>query len=79
MKSETKQMKKSNVKNKNISRNKLERSDQKANTNISAEIKISQNLKKDTSWKRNSPQTVDIENKTNKGKQCQNKTYLTIK
>ena len=33
----------------NISRNKSERSDQKANTNISAEIKISQNLKKDTS------------------------------
>ena len=29
--------------------------------------------------KRNSPQRVDIENKTNKEKQCQNKIYLTIK
>ena len=34
-------------------------------------MKISHNLKQDTSWKRNSPQTVDIENKTNKEKQCQ--------
>ena len=55
----------------NIFNNKLERSDQKANTNISAEIKISENLKKDTSWKRNSGQTVDIVNKINKEKQCQ--------
>ena len=55
----------------NIFNNKIERSDQKANTNISAEIKISQNLKTDTSWKRNSEQTVDIENKTNKEKECQ--------
>ena len=34
-------------------------------------MKISQNVKQDTSSKRNSPQTVDIEKKTNKQKQCQ--------
>ena len=56
---------------KNIFNNKLERSDQKANTNFSAEMKISHNVKQDTSSKRNSPQTVDIEKKTNKQKQCQ--------
>ena len=33
----------------NIFNNKLERSDQKANTNTLAEIKISQNVKQDTS------------------------------
>ena len=32
----------------NIFNNKLERSDQKANTNASAEMKISQNVKQDT-------------------------------
>ena len=69
--SKRKQIKKKECQKQNISRNKLERSDQKANTNISAEIKISQNLKTDTSWKRNSEQTVDIENKTNKEKECQ--------
>ena len=42
-------MKESNVKNKNIFNNKLERSHQKANTNTSAEMKISQNVKQDTS------------------------------
>ena len=51
-----------------IFNNKLERSDQKANTNFSADMKISPNVKQDTSWKRNSPQTVDIENKTNERK-----------
>ena len=55
----------------NIFNNKLERSDRKAKTNFSAEMKISQNVKQDTSSKRNSPQTVDIEKKTNKQKQCQ--------
>ena len=60
----------------NIFNNKIERSDQKANTNISAEIKISQNLKTDTSWKRNSEQTVDIENKTNKEKECQKTKHI---
>ena len=34
-------------------------------------MKISHNLKQDISWKRNSEQTVDIENKTNKEKECQ--------
>ena len=34
-------------------------------------MKISQNVKQDTSSKRNSSQTVDIEKKTNKQKQCQ--------
>ena len=34
----------------NIFNNKLERSDQKANTNTSGKIKISHNLKKDTSY-----------------------------
>ena len=34
-------------------------------------MKISHNLKQDTSSERNSPQTVDIKNKTNKEKQCQ--------
>ena len=52
----------------NIFNNKLERSDQKANTNTSAEMKISHNLKQDTSPERNSSQTVDIENKTNERK-----------
>ena len=33
----------------NIFNNKLERSDQKANTNTSAEMKISHNVKQDTS------------------------------
>ena len=55
----------------NIFNNKLERSDQKANTNTSAEMKISQNVKQDTSWKKNSPQTVDIKTKQMKEKQCQ--------
>ena len=55
----------------NISSNKLEKSDQKANTNTSAEIKISHNLKQDTSSEKNSSQTVEIRNKTNERKQCQ--------
>ena len=42
-------MKEGNVKNKNIFNNKLERSDQKANINTSAEMKISPNVKQDTS------------------------------
>ena len=35
----------------NIFNNKLERSDQKANTNTSAEMKISQNVKQDTHFR----------------------------
>ena len=34
-------------------------------------MKISQKFKQDTFSERNSPQTVDIEKKTNKEKQCQ--------
>ena len=52
----------------NIFNNKLEKSDQKANTNTSAEMKISPNVNQDTSSERNSSQTVDIEKKTNKEK-----------
>ena len=58
--------------------NKLERSVQKANTNTSAEMKISHNLKQDTSSEWNSPQTVEITTKTNKESNVKNKTYLTI-
>ena len=42
-------------------------------------MKISQHVKQDTSSEKNSSQTVEIGNKTNERKQCQNKTYLTIK
>ena len=57
----------------NIFNNKLERSDQKANTNTSAEMKISHNLKRDISKceitsSENSSQTVEIGNKTNERK-----------
>ena len=55
----------------NIFNNKIERSDQKANTNTSAEIKISQSVKQDTCSKWNMWPTVDIEKKTNKEKECQ--------
>ena len=55
----------------NIFNNKIERSDQKANTNTSTEMKTSQNVKQDTSSERNTSQTVDIEKKTNKEKECQ--------
>ena len=55
----------------NIFNNKLERSDQKSNTNTSAEMKISQHVKQDMHSKGNSSQTVDIEKKTNKEKESQ--------
>ena len=55
----------------NIFNNKLERSDQKSNTNTSAEMKISHNLKQDTFSGKNNSQTVEIGNKTNERKQCQ--------
>ena len=64
-------MKESNVKNKNIFNNKLEISDRKPNTNTSAEMKISHNLKQDTYSEKNSLQTVEMGNKTNERKQCQ--------
>ena len=49
----------------NISNHKLDRSDQKANTNTSPEMKISCNVKKGTSLVKNSSQTVEIKDKTN--------------
>ena len=41
-------------------------------------MKISHNLKQDTSSEKNSSQTVEIRNKTNKESNVKNKTYLTI-
>ena len=52
----------------NIFNNKLERSDQKANTNFSAEMKKSQNVKQDTSSEMNNSKTVEIGKKTNERK-----------
>ena len=46
-------MKEKQCEKQNIFNNKIERSDQKANSNTSAEIKISQNLKQDTSSEKN--------------------------
>ena len=63
----------------NIFNNKLEKSDQKANTNTSAEIKLSHNLKQDTSSEKNSSQTVEIGNKTNERKQCQKQNIFNNK
>ena len=48
-----------------ISDHKLDRSDQKANTNTSPEMKISCNVKQGTSIVKNSSQTVEIKDKTN--------------
>ena len=56
-----------------ITKYKQIRSDQKANTNTLTEMKISHNLKQDTSSQKNSSQTVEMRNKTNKKKQCQEK------
>ena len=52
----------------NIFNNKLEISDQKANTNTSVEMKLSHNLKQDTSSEKNSLQRVEIGKKTNERK-----------
>ena len=52
----------------NISNHKLDRSDQKANTNTSPEMKISCNVKQGTSLVKNSSQTVEIKDKTNEKK-----------
>ena len=64
-------MKESNVKNKRYLTIKLERSDQKVNTNTSAKMKISQNVKQDTSSEKNSSQTIEIRNKTKERRKCQ--------
>ena len=63
----------------NIFNNKLERSDQKSNTNTSAEMKISHNLKEDTSSEKNSSQTVEIRNKTKERRQCQKQNIFNNK
>ena len=52
----------------NISNHKLDRSDKKANTNTSPEIKICCNVKQGTSLVKNSSQTVEIKDKTNEKK-----------
>ena len=52
----------------NISNHKLDGSDKKANTNTSPEMKISCNVKQDTSLVKNTSQTVEINNKTNEKK-----------
>ena len=49
----------------NICNHKLDRSDKKANTNTSPEMKISCNVKQGTSLVKNSSQTVEIKDKTN--------------
>ena len=49
----------------NISNHKLDRSDKKANTNTSPEMKICCNVKQGTSLVKNSSQTVEIKDKTN--------------
>ena len=58
-------MKKKPYLEQNISNHKLDRSDKKANTNTSPEMKISCNVKQGTSLVKNSSQTVEIKNKTN--------------
>ena len=62
----------------NISNHKLDRSDKKANTNTSPEMKISCNVKQGTSLVKNSSQTVEIKDKTNEKSYIYNKIYLTI-
>ena len=52
----------------NISNHKLDGSDKKANTNTSPEMKISCNVKQDTSLVKNGSQTVEIKDKTNEKK-----------
>ena len=42
-------------------------------------MKISYSLKQDVSLEWNSPQTVDIKNKTNKEKQCQKQNIFNNK
>ena len=51
-----------------ITKYKQIRSDQKANTNTSPEMKISCNVKQGTSLVKNTSQTVEIKDKTNEKK-----------
>ena len=62
----------------NISNHKLDRSDKKANTNTSPEIKISHNAEQATPSEKISSQIVEIKDKTNKKTHIYNKIYLTI-
>ena len=52
----------------NIFNNKIEISDQKANTNTSVEMKLSHNLKQDISSEKNSSRRVENGKKTNERK-----------
>ena len=49
------------------------------NTNTSAEMKICQNEKQDTSSEKNSSQTVEIRNKTTERRQCQKQNIFNNK
>ena len=60
----------------NISNHRLDRSDKKANTSTSPEMKISCNGKQGTSLVKNSSQTVEIKNKTNAKKAISTTKYI---
>ena len=62
----------------NIFNNKLEISDQKANTNTSGKMKISHNLKQDTSSERIVHKQLKSKTKQMKESNVKKKTYLTI-
>ena len=62
----------------NISNHKLDRSDKKANTNTSPEMKISCNVKQGTSLVKNSSQTVNSKTKQMEKSHIYNKIYLTM-
>ena len=63
-------MKKKPYLEQNISNHKLDGLNKKANTNTSPEMKISCNVKQGTSLVKNTSQTVEIKDKTNKKKKC---------
>ena len=69
-------MKKKPYLEQNICNHKLDRSDQKANTNTSPEMKISCNVKQGTSLVKNSSQTVEIKDKTNEKKPYLEQKYM---
>ena len=60
----------------NICNHKLDRSDKKANTNTSPEMKISYNVKQGTFLVKNSSQTVEIKDKTNEKKAISRTKYI---
>ena len=61
-------MKKNQYLEQNISNHQLDKSDQKANTNTSPEIKISHNVEQVTPSEKISSQTLEIKDKTNEKK-----------